>query len=152
MIRAAINGRLGNDPVTRDTSTGKAMVTASVAVNVAKPNEDAVTEWISIAAFGSVSEMLARHAKGDVVMAMGTLTRSTFTGRDGQERTAWSLLTESLLSARTVYDRPHDSTAAARPQRARAPRRSAHYKKPQRPPAGPPMPNDPVADLWQGEP
>jgi len=34
MIRASVYGRLGGDPVERQTRNGKAMVTASLAVNV----------------------------------------------------------------------------------------------------------------------
>jgi single-stranded DNA-binding protein len=48
MIKAAISGRLGGDPVQRATRNGKAMVTASAAVNVARAGEDAVTEWIGV--------------------------------------------------------------------------------------------------------
>ncbi len=86
MIRVSIYGRIGGDPVERATKAGKPMVTASVAVNVAKVGEEAATEWISIVAFGTVGEALALHAKADPISVMGTLTRSTFTGRDGQER------------------------------------------------------------------
>jgi single-stranded DNA-binding protein len=71
------------------------MCTASVAINVAKVGEEVATEWISIVAFGAVGEALAQHVKGDLISAMGPLTRSTFTGRDGQGRCGWSLLAEA---------------------------------------------------------
>ena len=147
MIRAAIHGRIGADPVQRETRTGKSMCTASVAVNVAKVGEEAATEWIGIVAFGAVGEALARHAKADPISVMGTLTRSTFKGRDGQERCSWSLLAEAVLSARPI-GRPRARTSGAQ-RRPRAPgpvRRHAAS-----PAAGAPMPNDRVDDLW-GEP
>jgi single-strand DNA-binding protein len=145
MIRAAIHGRIGSDPVQRETRNGKSMVTASVAVNVAKPGEASVSEWMSIVAFGAAGELLAQHAKGDLISAMGALTRSTFTGRDGQERTSWSLLAEAVLSARTVRSRARrDTSAAARPTGSR--------RTPARPsqPGGNsgPLPDDPVHDLY----
>jgi single-strand DNA-binding protein len=156
MIRAAIHGRLGSDPVQRESRTGKSMCTTSVAVNVAKVGEEAATEWFSLVAFGKAAEALAQHAKGDLVSAMGPLTRSTFQGRDGEERTSWSLLAESLLSARTVYDHPADTGATTRPRRARpsSPRssssRSSLYASPKRSgTAGPELPNDGVEDLWR---
>jgi single-strand DNA-binding protein len=140
MIRAAIHGRIGGGPVQRETRAGKPMCTASIAVNVAKVGEEAATEWFSIVAFGAVGDALARHVKGDLISAMGPLTRSVFTTRDGQERMSWSLLAESVLSARPI----------GRP-RARTPKRPPH-SVPQQSERAPRMelPNDSVADLWAG--
>ncbi len=102
MIRASIYGRLGADPVERETRNGKAMVTVSLAVSAGRPDADEETVWFSLAAFGRAAETLARHAKGDLLAAMGPLHRTRFTGRDGQERQGWSLTVESVVSARTV--------------------------------------------------
>ncbi len=102
MIRASIYGRLGADPVERETKNGKAMVTVSLAVSAGRPDADEETVWFSLAAFGRAAETLARHAKGDLLAAMGPLHRTRFTGRDGQERQGWSLTVESVVSARTV--------------------------------------------------
>ncbi len=102
MIRASIYGRLGADPVERQTRNGKAMVTASLAVSAGRPDADEETVWFSLAAFGRAAETLARHAKGDLLAAMGPLHRTRFTGRDGQERQGWSLTVESVVSGRTV--------------------------------------------------
>ena len=120
------------------------MCTASVAVNVAKVGEEAATEWISIVAFGAVGEALAQHVKGDLVSAMGPLTRSTFIGRDRQERSGWSLLAEAVLSARPI-GRPRARTLGA-PRRPRAPgpmRRDAAS-----PATGAPLPDDGLDDLY----
>jgi len=106
MIRASISGRLGGDPVRRDTRNGGTMVTVNIAINVAKLGDEPATEWISLVAFGNAAEALLLHQKGDLISAMGRLTRATYSGRDGNERTSWSLTAESLLSARTVYDHP----------------------------------------------
>jgi single-strand DNA-binding protein len=105
VIRASIQGRLGADPVQRATKTGKPMTTASVAVDVGQPGKEPVTEWINILAFGAVGEALAQHVKGDLIAAMGTLSKSTYVARDGEERSGLSLLAESLLSVRTTYER-----------------------------------------------
>src|SRR5215471_16506879 len=102
MIRASIYGRVGNDPTTRTTRNGKMMVTASIAVDVARPGEEAPTEWLSVAAFGRAGDELARHQKGDLISVRGGLYRSSFVGRDGQERTSWSLTADAVISARTV--------------------------------------------------
>ncbi len=102
MIRASVYGRLGADPVERETRNGKAMVTVSLAVSAGRPDADEETVWFSLAAFGRAAETLARHVKGDLIAAMGPLHRTRFTGRDGQEREGWSLTVESIVSARTV--------------------------------------------------
>ena len=102
MIQAAIYGRLGADPVERVTRNGKKMTTASLAVDASRPDADEETVWFSMIAFGRTGEALLRHAKGDVVAAMGTLYRNRFTGRDGAEREGWSLTIASIVSARSV--------------------------------------------------
>jgi single-strand DNA-binding protein len=152
VIRASISGRIGSDPVQRESRTGKSMVTASVAVNVAKPTEEAATEWVSLVAFGAVAESLARHAKGDVIMVMGSLTRSTFTGRDGEERSSWSLLAESVLSARTVRnERPRERRNTSTSTRPRGARSSANslYSAPKGSGRTADLPDDAVGDLYQ---
>jgi single-strand DNA-binding protein len=71
MIRAAVYGRLGGDPVPRETRNGTAMLTASLAVDVARAGQDADTEWFDLAAFGKTAEELCRQHKGDLVSVMG---------------------------------------------------------------------------------
>ena len=102
MIQASIYGRLGGDPVHRETRNGNAMATASLAVNVARAGADEDTAWFSLAAFGKTGEALVRHRKGDLLAAMGTLTRRAYTDRNGVDREGWSLTCEQIISARTV--------------------------------------------------
>ncbi len=64
MIQASIYGRLGGDPVERETRNGNAMATASLAVNVARASADEDTAWFSLADFGKTGEALLRHHKG----------------------------------------------------------------------------------------
>jgi len=118
MIRVSVYGRLGADHVERTTASGKTMVTGTLAVNVARPGTDPATEWFGLAAFGKVGEVLARHAKGELVAVMGALHRRSWTDCDGNERARWSLTVESILSARTVRPsggkrRPADQPAPA---------------------------------------
>jgi single-strand DNA-binding protein len=140
MIRAAIFGRLGGDPVERTTKTGKSMVTASVAVAVGRPGED-ISAWISLVGFGAAAAALSAHQKGDVLSATGVLTKSTFTSRDGVERTTWSLLVEQAISART---------AGPAKGRRESPSRSPSRTSRRRDSAGAPslLPDDPLDDLW----
>jgi single-stranded DNA-binding protein len=112
------------------------MVTVSIAVNVARSDEEPVTEWISVVAFARTADELTRHHKGDLLAVMGPLRRTTFTGRDGQQRTGWSATAEQIVSARTV--RPG----------GRAKRAEDLFRAPTRPAGGPPLPQDCVDDLY----
>jgi single-strand DNA-binding protein len=100
MIRAAMNGRVGGDPVAR-TDTGKNMTTASLAVNAGRAggrNE----EWFSLVSFGVITTELLRHQKGNLASLSGQLFRRSFRSRDGQGRTDWSSTIDLVVSARTV--------------------------------------------------
>ncbi len=113
MLQAAIHGRLGRDPETRTTTTGKAMATCSVAVDVTANNAEAdETVWIRLVAFGRLADQLARHKKGDLLSASGRLVLTRWTGRDSQERTGWEMVAGDLVSARTV--RPGGGKCKAR--------------------------------------
>jgi single-strand DNA-binding protein len=102
MIHAAIYGRLGGDPVERQTSGGKMMVTAYMAVNVARYGAEENTCWVGVVAFGKTADILIKYQKADLLAAMGQLTRRSYTDREGIEREGWSLNCESIVSARTV--------------------------------------------------
>ncbi len=123
MIRASIYGRLGADPIERQTRSGKAMATASLAVSVGRPDAGEETQWFNLVAFGRAGEDLMRHIKGDLVACMGALTKNRYTARDGQERESWSLNIEAIVSARTVRPsggRKRAETAKAAPAGAPA--------------------------------
>lgn len=98
-IVASIHGRIGSDPTERTTKSGKAMVTASLAVDVAGKDAEPQTLWVSILAFGSASEALLRAQKGQMLSAMGRLTRGSYTDRNGAERESWTLLADSVVTA-----------------------------------------------------
>ena len=102
MIRAALYGRFGTDPVERTTRNGKEMVTVSLAVSAGRPDADEETQWFNLIAFGRTTKDLTRHAKGDLVGCMGTITKNRYTARDGQERESWSLNVDAIVSARTA--------------------------------------------------
>jgi single-strand DNA-binding protein len=145
MIRASIYGRIGADPVQRETKAGKPIVTASVGINVAKAGAEPLTEWVNVAAFAAVGGVLAQHSKGDLVAMMGQLTKSVFTGRDGEQRTGWGLLVESILSV-------HTAVGNKRPRGQRVPRAArastSFYASPGPPGQATALPNDGVDDLY----
>jgi single-strand DNA-binding protein len=94
-------GRLGQDPKPITTKTGKAMATASIAVDVSA-REVEETLWLGIVAFGCVAETLLRHAKGDMVSVCGRVQISRWKASDGTDKEQWQVVADSLVSARTV--------------------------------------------------
>lgn len=112
MIQASVYGRLGADPIERQTRAGNSMATVSIAVNAARHGAEELTEWFSVVAFGRTGESLLKHNKGELVAVMGSLHRTRFVGRDGTERSGWSLTAESIVSARTT--RPGGGKSKAR--------------------------------------
>ncbi len=106
MLIGNLYGRLGADPVARQTKNGHAMATASVAVDVtAWQAEEADTLWVSVLCFGTQAEGLLRARKGEMVVAIGKLTRRDYTHPDtGEVRENWTLLAESLVT--TTSARP----------------------------------------------
>ena len=115
MITASIYGRLGADPIERVTQNGGKMVTVNLAVNAARNSTEEETVRISLAGFGKAGEALARHQKGDLLAAMGTLHRRRYTGRDSVEHEAWSLTIQAILSARTTRPTGNRKRGAAEP-------------------------------------
>ncbi len=118
MITAAVHGRLAADPVERETKGGKPMTTAKLAVPANRAGDADATLWLSIAAFGSMAEMLARHFKGETLAVSGTISLRKFTDKLGQERETWQMTIDSLISARSV--RPKGNRAPAGQKRAAA--------------------------------
>ena len=105
MLIGNIYGRLSADPTEKTTKTGKPMALASVAVDVTgqrTEDGDSETLWVSLMAFGHQCEALLRAEKGQMVAAIGKLTRGRYTGKDGTERESWTLLAESVITAKSA--------------------------------------------------
>ena len=95
---ANLYGRLGGDPVARTTKSGKDMTTVQVAVDVT-PRDAAAPEtlWVGLLAFGAAAQTLQRAQKGQMVAALGRMTRGIYTPVDGEPRESWAMLCDSLV-------------------------------------------------------
>ncbi|WP_022947140.1 single-stranded DNA-binding protein [Methylohalobius crimeensis] len=114
MIHISAYGRLGRDPETRTTKSGKSMTTARMACDATPGNSDEQeTVWIQVLAFGKQAETLAKHQKGETLAVTGRLTQSRWTGKDGEERIGFSVIVDSMVSSRTV--RPGGKRKSAKP-------------------------------------
>ncbi|MCO5099220.1 MAG: single-stranded DNA-binding protein [Rhodocyclaceae bacterium] len=95
MIGALVSGTLVADPVERSTREGKPFTTATLRVPA---GEDAI--FIGVAAFDPVAAgRLAQMRKGGMAAAAGLLEQTTWTGKDGAERTGWRLTASEILTA-----------------------------------------------------
>jgi single-strand DNA-binding protein len=98
-MQAAVYGRIGQDPRSIETRSGKSMAVTSIAVNIGE-NDDAAL-WVGVVAFGKVAEELLRHSKGDLISASGRVQRNTWT-QNGEKREQLQVVAEAVISARTV--------------------------------------------------
>ena len=101
MNNCAFIGRLTADIELRRTNSGKAVASYSLAVK--RPRVAETTDFIEFVSWEQGAEYLAKYAhKGDIVGAVGTLQPRKWTDKEGNNRTAWEVVTTSveLLSSK----------------------------------------------------
>ena len=102
----ACYGRLGRDPLTHGTRTGKPMTTSSPADYV-EARERGVdhaeaASWLGVVAFGRVAEDLARRRSIVQVSVSGRLQLSRYKATDGTTREDWQCVADAMVSARSA--------------------------------------------------
>ena len=129
----AATGRLGRDPRSIPTRTGKAMAAVSLAVEVPCRNEgeDGATLWVDVLGFGRVADDLLRHSRGDSVSVFGRLALNRFQSSGGEARETWQVVADAVVSVRTVAP-----SERRRGERGETPDRPAdgHLSDPNAPP------------------
>jgi single-strand DNA-binding protein len=79
-------GRLGKDPDMRYTTSGKAVVSFSLAVN--RDGKKDESDWIDFVAWEKTAEVISQYChKGDLIGVTGALQRKEWE-KDGQKRYA----------------------------------------------------------------
>jgi single stranded DNA-binding protein len=101
MMQIACHARFGQDPREIQTSTGKPMAVASVAVSLTDRQGEESTEWLGVVAFGKQAELLLRHKKGDLASIAGRVQRNKYTA-NGEQRSELQVIVDSIVSARTA--------------------------------------------------
>lgn len=102
-------GRLGNDPEIRYSQDGKAVATLSVACSDdykdKQGNKVERTEWVRIAAFGRLAEIIGEYLKkGSQAYFEGKLTTRKWTDKSGNDR----YTTEVVVSELQMLGGGHD--------------------------------------------
>lgn len=83
---ATIEGFVAQDPVTRETKTGKTVCTFSLAVNhYNKADSEPRVSYIDVETWDSLAKLCSGSvAKGKRLMVIGTLRQDRWDGKDGK--------------------------------------------------------------------
>ncbi|MEM9149303.1 MAG: single-stranded DNA-binding protein [Cyanobacteria bacterium P01_F01_bin.3] len=97
MIRIALSGRLGKDPLPRETKSGKPMTTGFMLTDIEDRDDENASFPAAIVAFGRHADVLSRHSKGSFLSVAGRLQQSTYEGK-----TNYSIVVDAIVSAEAV--------------------------------------------------
>lgn len=98
-------GRLGKDPVRRETKTGKAVTHFPLATSrkfykdTDQPGSPSgeETQWHSVVTWGKQAELCAEYLrKGNPVYLEGSIRSHKYTGKDGVERMSFEVTAEHV--------------------------------------------------------
>jgi single-strand DNA-binding protein len=110
-----ITGRLAAQPEVKTTSTGKSVCSFRLAVN--RPKVKDKTDWIPCTAWNQSAEFLGKYAaKGSRIGVSGVLTSREYEDKDGNKRTAYEVLTDSveILESRSTSSATTSSSAPSK--------------------------------------
>lgn len=110
-------GRLGRDPETRHTSSGKAVCNFSIATDETwKDNSgerQKKTEWHKIVAWGKLAEVCQQYLKkGALVYIEGRIESRDWEDKEGQKRTSFEIVADTM---RILSDKSDKSAGASAP-------------------------------------
>ena len=90
-----IIGRLTKEVELRRTQSGKAVATYSLAVKRPRSKDD--TDFINCVTWEKAAEYLSQYGhKGDVVAVNGSLQSRKWEDKNGNKRTEWEVVTDSV--------------------------------------------------------
>lgn len=105
--RVVLVGRLTRDPELRTTTTGKSVVTFSIAVDKRmKPTDGSPTaDFFRVKAWGQTAEFVSNYInKGRLVAVDGRLEQSKWQDKEGQNREMTEIVADNVQG----LDRPRD--------------------------------------------
>lgn len=113
MIKVTLLGRVGSDPVLRNTKTGKTVANFSVADNQKEAGEQKTT-WYSVSCWDSKAEIAEKIVrKGDLVYVEGVPSVSSWTDKQGTSRNEISISCRFLQVEKQKKDgAPAEATAS----------------------------------------
>ncbi|SRR6266550_2607734 len=96
MNNVSLIGRLGRDPETRHTGSGKAVTNFSIAVDYGF-GEKKTTSWIPVVAWEKTGELAAQYlVKGSQVAVAGRLQERSWQDKEGNKRTVLEVIASQI--------------------------------------------------------
>lgn len=112
--KVVLLGNVGRDPELRHTANGKAVVNLSVATSVKKQGED-VAVWHRVTAYDKLAEIVSQYArKGRQILIEGRLNYSTYTDKQGVEKSQTEIIATEVVVVGPREDRPRESDSRSR--------------------------------------
>lgn len=99
MNNITITGRLTADPELKQTPNGIAVTSFNVAVdrNYTAKGQEKQTDFFTVVAWRATAEFICKYfGKGRLILISGEMQSRKFTDKDGNNRTAWEVLANSV--------------------------------------------------------
>lgn len=110
MNTCCFTGRLTIDPELKQTQSGKSVCSFTLAV--ARPRVKDTTDFINFVVWNQSAEYLCKYGhKGDMVEVVGTLTTRKYEDSNGNKRTAFEVVADSVkLLSKSDADAPKQTS------------------------------------------
>ena len=100
-MNISVKGNLGSDPDLKFSKNNTAYCNFSLAYTprkqVAGEWQDGETMWFKVVAFGTKAEAIAdTFRKGDTVLVVGEMAQSTYTDKEGNEKTSMEITAKEV--------------------------------------------------------
>lgn len=115
--RIDLMGRLGSDVELRRTNSGKAVASATLAVDrdFNGSNGEKETDWIPVVAWGNTAEFLHKYfSKGRMIAVSGRLQIRSWTDKDGNKRRTAEIVADNVYFADSKKDTGEKYEAATK--------------------------------------
>ena len=118
----ALMGRLAADPELKTTQSGIAVTSFRIAVDrtYQPKDQEKVADWIDVVAWRNTAEFVTRYFhKGSMIAVQGSIQTRSYTGRDGNKRTAVEVIADNVFFGESKRDsaggaaKPAPSVSAA---------------------------------------
>ena len=94
--KVTIVGRVGSDPVTRETSKGDPVCNLSIATNNGY-GDNQTTDWHRVTFFGKLASVVSEYVKqGQELFVDGRITYRKYTDSNGVEKTSTDIIANQM--------------------------------------------------------
>lgn len=129
----SIMGRLARDPELRTTTSGKSVVSFTIATdrNRKDANGQNQTDWIRMTAWEKTAEFICKYfQKGSMIAIDGRLQSKTYQDKNGNNRTDMEVVVEEVnfVGAKSASNADSNAQPAARQQPTAQPQMAPQFE------------------------